>query len=105
MPSPPRPFCPAELAEAAAWTAGRGMGWRTELLHTNAGATKIGICRPGGHSEGIDIFLDIFHAEDEISFQVERTEEGIAVFNRYSETVGVFTTIPEALKAGVAAYF
>jgi hypothetical protein len=103
MSTPPRTFSPAELAEAAAWAANRGTGWRAEPVHVDDDTVGLGICRPEGPSEAIKAVFPMASPND-FAFHLERTMAGIAVLGCYFETIGVFATLQDALKAGVAAH-
>jgi hypothetical protein len=103
MSIPPCTFSPAELAEAIDWIASRGAGWRAQAVHVDNVTLGLGICRPEGPSEAVKAVFPLASPND-FAFHLERTETGVAVLGCYFETVGVFATLPDALKAGVAAY-
>ena len=39
-------FSPTDLAEAAAWSAGRGTGWKAEPAHVDSSTLGLGVRRP-----------------------------------------------------------
>jgi hypothetical protein len=103
MSTPPRTFSPAELAEAAAWAANRGTGWRAEPVHVDDDTVGLGICRPEGPSEAIKAVFPMASPND-FAFHLERTTAGNSSARVLLRAIGVFATLQDALKAGVAAH-
>jgi hypothetical protein len=103
MSTPPCTFSPIELAEAIDWITSRGKGWRAQTVHVDDATLGLGISRPEGPSEAVKAVFPLASPND-FAFHLERTPTGVAVLGCYFETVGVFATLPDALKAGVAAY-
>jgi hypothetical protein len=97
-----RTFSPTDLAEAAAWTAGRGMGWRAEPAHVDSSTVGLGVRRPEGRLGATKTAFPLASPND-CAFYLERTATGIAVLGTYFETMGVFATLADALEAGAAA--
>ena len=72
-----RPFSPTDLAEAAAWTAGRGMGWRAEPAHVDSSTVGLGVRRPEGRLGATKAAFPLASPND-FAFYLERTATGIA---------------------------
>lgn len=103
MSIPPCTFSPAELAEAVDWIASRGAGWKAQVSHVDDVTLRLEIWRPEGPSKAIKAVFPPTSPYD-FAFHLERTATGVTVLGCYFETVGVFATLSDALKAGVAAY-
>ena len=94
-------FSPTDLAEAAAWSAGRGTGWKAEPAHVDSSTVGPGIRRPESLHGVAEVVFPLASPND-FAFYLERTAKGIAVLGSYFKTMGVFTTMADALEAGAA---
>jgi hypothetical protein len=95
-------FSPTDLAEAAAWTAGRGTGWKAEPAHVDSSTVGLGVRRPESLHGTTKAAFPLASPND-FAFCLERTATGIAVLGTYFEIMGVFATLADALEAGAAA--
>ena len=92
-------FSPADLAEAAAWSAGQGTGWKAEPAHVDSSTVGLGIRRPE-NLHGVAKAVFPLASPNDFAFYLERTATEIAVLGSYFEIMGVFATLTDALEAG-----